>query len=88
MSDPIRAFLSFPYGRTPEEWVYWQTFESAVREVATKFFPGMLEIHAARDEVEYLVLKENVKRLLDSCDFTIAVITGYNPNVLWEVGYT
>ncbi len=86
--DVLKAFLSMPYGRTPESRVYWESFESGIREVARLFTNPLLEIQSARDQVNDLVLKENVKNLIDACDFTIAVITSPNPNIFWEVGYT
>jgi len=86
--DVVKAFLSTPFGKTPEERVYWEHFESGMKEVARLFTDPLLEIHSAKEEVSALVLKDNVKQLIDMCDITIAVITRPNPNIFWEVGYT
>jgi nucleoside 2-deoxyribosyltransferase len=84
----IKAFLSMPYGKTNTEKVYWKVLAGAIRETARLTEGPRLEVHSAADELSSLVLKESVKKLLDECDFTIAVLTGRNPNIFWEIGYT
>lgn len=84
----IKAFLSMPYGETNKERVYWGVLAAAIRETAKLIEDPQLEIHSAEEEVNALILKESVRNLIDKCDFTIAVMTGRNPNVFWEIGYT
>lgn len=84
----IKAFLSQPYGKTKEEQLYWQAFQAGIEQLAGSFRDPCLEILSARERVLHLNLKESVRMLIDVSDFTIAVITGSNPNVFWEVGYT
>jgi nucleoside 2-deoxyribosyltransferase len=86
--EKIIAFLSLPYGSTPAERVYWGNFRAAIRTVAASFTDPPLQIICADEEVEALRLTQHVGALIDKADFTIAVITGANPNVLWEIGYT
>jgi hypothetical protein len=84
----VKAFLSQPYGRTDAEKVYWNAFQKAIQGIAAVFKDPTLEIQVARQIVKDLSLKRNVMNIIDDCDFTIAVITGSNPNVFWEIGYS
>lgn len=88
--ESFDAFLSIPYGRRPEEKVYWSALATAIRDAARKFEPPgpRVRIRSANAVVNDLDLKRGVIRLINECDFTIAVITGNNPNVFWEVGFT
>lgn len=84
----LDAFLSIPYGQKPEEQTYWAALASAIRSAANEISVPSLEIHSADKEMNALALKKSVMRLIDKCHFTIAVITGKNPNIFWEIGYT
>jgi nucleoside 2-deoxyribosyltransferase len=84
----LNAFLSTPYGKTDAERVYWKALASAIRDIAKAFREPSVNVVSAEDEVNALVLKENVSRLIDKCDFSIAITTGKNPNIFWEIGYT
>ncbi len=86
--EKLDAFLSIPYGKTDTERLYWKTLASAIRDVAESVKGAQLNIHSAEDEVNALLLKDNVRKLIDKCDFTIAVTTGKNLNIFWEIGYT
>ena len=86
--EKMDAFLSIPYGKTDKERVYWKILASAIRDVAEEVKGAQLTIRSAEDEVNALVLKENVRKLIDKCDFTIAVTTSKNLNIFWEIGYT
>lgn len=83
----INAFLSSPYGKGLER-AFWKTLAKVIEDAAKSIKGTRLRIRSADEVVSALVLKENVRRLIDKCDFTIAVITGKNPNVFWEIGYT
>ena len=86
--EKLDVFLSIPYGKTNTDRIYWKTLASAIRDAANLVKDVQLYIHSAEDEVNALVLKESVYRLIDKCDFTIAITTGKNPNIFLEIGYT
>ncbi len=82
------AFLSMPYGRDEKARAYWKTLREAVTKAAMQFKAPALSLKVADEHVASLILKRSVARIIDECDFTIAIITEENPNVYWEVGYT
>ena len=84
----IRAFLSIPYGREPEHRAYWTALAAAITETAKALESVNLVVQTASEKVNALAIKKNVSELIDQCDFTIAVTTGHNPNIFWEIGYT
>ncbi|MFV9678081.1 MAG: hypothetical protein ACNYVW_10595 [Methanosarcinales archaeon] len=86
--EKFDAFLSIPYGRTTTDRVYWKALATAIKKAARLVRGDDLTIHSAENEVNALVLKESVRKLIDKCDFTIAVITGNSSNIFWEIGYT
>ena len=87
--ESIKAFLAMPYGQNAPQVLFWNNFEEGVRRVASAFVGPRLDIITARaDPKDLSSVTENVKRTINACDFTIAVVTSYNPNVLWEFGYT
>lgn len=86
--EKFDAFLSIPYGRTDADRVYWTALASAIKNAAGLVRGADLKIHSAENEVNALILKENVRKLIDECDFTIAVTTGNSSNIFWEIGYT
>ena len=73
--EQLSAFLSIPYGRTGEERVYGKTLISAIDNAGESVKEAEVSIRCAADEVNALVLKESVRKLIDECDFTIAVIS-------------
>jgi hypothetical protein len=87
----IRVFVSMPYGREKKSKEYWQRFYTFGILGIRQLFEGRgydVEFVRPKEEVSALVLKESVIKLLDRCDACLAVITGFNPNVFWEVGYS
>lgn len=86
--ERITAFLSIPYGREHEHRIYWAALGAAITEVAKELESVELVIRSAENEVNALALKKSVSRQIDQCDFTVAVTTGRNPNIFWEIGYT
>jgi hypothetical protein len=88
--DALQVFVSMPYGRNTKDETYWQRFymdgiHGMIPLLKRRGYTAVF--HRPKEEVSALVLKENVRRLLDQCDVCLAVITGWNPNVFWEVGY-
>ncbi|MBV8858393.1 MAG: hypothetical protein JOZ02_15780 [Acidobacteria bacterium] len=82
------AFLSIPYGKTPQDKIYWKAVASAIKGAANLIEGVQLSIRTAEEQVRAFTIKDNVINLINDCDFTIAVISGKNPNVFWEIGYT
>ncbi len=90
MKNELDIFVSMPYGSDAHSEGYWKRFfEQGIDPVSAKSDQlGYKPVfHRADLEPSALDLKESVQRLLDKCDVCLAVITGANPNVFWEVGY-
>lgn len=86
----IQIFVSMPYGRDRDSKDYWQRFYTHGIMGVRQLFEGRgysADFVRPKEEVSALLLKDNVIKLLNSCDACIAVITDLNPNVFWEVGY-
>jgi Nucleoside 2-deoxyribosyltransferase len=86
----IRAFVSMPYGKDAKSKGYWQRFYVDGIVGMAPLFEGRgyaVEFHRPKEEPSALILKDSVRKLLDRCDVCLAIITGLNPNVFWEVGY-
>src|SRR5205085_2918383 len=90
-SKTIQIFVSMPYGRDKKSREYWQRFYTIGINGIRQLFEGRgytAEFVRPKEEVSALLLKEGVIKLLDRCDACLGVITGLNPNVFWEVGYS
>src|SRR3990172_3751500 len=88
--DVMQVFVSMPYGRDRKAESYWQRFYTDGILGLIPLLKGRGDtaaFHRPKEEVSAFVLKENVRRLLDQCDACLAIITDWNPNVFWEVGY-
>jgi len=86
----IDVFVSMPYGTDPKSKEYWQRFYTDGILAMFGLFKGRgytMNFHRPKEEPHDLILKESVVRLLNNCDVCLAIITGLNPNVFWEVGY-
>lgn len=90
-SDEIfEVFVSMPYGRDDESKSYWNKFYQFAILSMKSIFEGRgytVNFVRPKEEPSALRLKEGVKDLIERCDICLAVITGLNPNVFWEVGY-
>jgi hypothetical protein len=89
-SFDIEVFVSMPYGWDGATKSYWQRFYTDGILGMKSLFDGRgysVKFHRPKEEPSALVLKDSVRKLLDSCDVCLAIITGLNPNVFWEVGY-
>jgi nucleoside 2-deoxyribosyltransferase len=82
------AFLSMPYGKDDKARAFWKGLRDAIVKAAGQLESPTLSLKVADERVASLILKRSVARIIDECDFTVAVITEQNPNVYWEVGYT
>jgi len=60
-TEPIKAFLSQPYGRTAADRVFWDSFRAAIREVATSFADPSLEIVSAGNTIAAFSLKDQAR---------------------------
>lgn len=90
MKKPIfRAFVSIPYGASQRSGEHWQFVFNAIVINGTPPADGSYEVEflTAASEPTALMLKDNVTRLLESCDLMVAVIDKANRNVFWEIGY-
>lgn len=104
------AFTSMPFGDSPDSDanMWSRLYEHGIKPCEKLAFddalfarpssPGCedrrLVIHRADHNLQALGLKENVRFLIDHCDFVICVLTVegndtrlMNPNLLWEIGY-
>jgi hypothetical protein len=84
----LKAFLSIPYGNHGQQKLFWNVLTASIRKTAESIKSHSLEIQRADDAIVAFQVKENVRRQIDQCDFTIAVVTDNNPNVFWEIGYS
>jgi len=83
------AFVSMPFGSDAKSKRYWNDFYNALSDVSGLLStrPYSINFRRADDTVNALELKEHVMKLIRDCDFTVAIITGSNPNVFWEAGF-
>lgn len=102
-----QAFVSMPFGDRPEssenEWT--RLFEHGLKPLESDTpivaqYSDYLPIKLVRADREWqsLLLKSNVRELIEDCSFVLSVLTTLstdgahgprlsNPNVLWELGY-
>ena len=86
----FNAFVSMPYGEEETDARrYWNDFYSAILDMRPLFDSAPYTINFMRPAgtVGHLELKQNVIQIIDESHLVVAVITGLNPNVFWEVGY-
>ncbi len=85
----FEVFVSMPYGKDDKSKIYWNKFYKCLNDMK-QLFDGRgytVNFIRAKETPSALMLKESVKTLIDRCHICLAVITGLNPNVFWEVGY-
>lgn len=88
--DTFQVFVSMPYGRDEKAKCYWDRFyQYAILDLQRSLAGRGYHINfvRAKEEPSALILKKSVQELIDSSDICLAVITGLNPNVFWEIGY-
>jgi hypothetical protein len=91
MKSVYNAFVSMPFGSSTDgSDRYWNDFFNAIQDIVpllqTRDFT--INFHRADQTVGDLQLKESVKKQIQESNLVVAVITGLNPNVFWEVGYS
>jgi predicted nucleotide-binding protein len=86
----IRIFVSIPYGVSSKDRNRWRSIYSAIvdsaKEPSSKYESHLLTPFDS-DYAFTCGIKENVKKLIETCDLLIAVLATTNPNVFWEMGY-
>ncbi len=89
-NEIFEVFVSMPYGREEDSKKYWNSFYQSGIEGMKPLFQAKnytLNFLRAQETPSALELKQSVKTLIERCRICLGVITGVNPNVLWEVGY-
>jgi hypothetical protein len=86
----FKVFVSMPYGNDEKSKSYWDMLYESIKKIEGLCDERGYKIEFLRaDEIPIaLRLTDNVKTLLNQCQICLAVITGSNPNVFWEIGYS
>ena len=87
-TKPVKkVFLSMPFGDLKDANNKWsKLFINGIKPIENDFDDYKLEIVRADKNLQDLALKEHVRKLIESSDILLCVLTKNN-NVFWEIGY-
>ncbi len=88
---PLNVFVSMPYDSDTELQKYWSLFyKKAIeptKEIIEKETIFRIELINKRKDKDPGEIPQLVSKSLDKANILICILTGFRPNVMYEVGY-
>jgi len=83
MSEKLRCFVIMPYSEN-SDLIFYKVISPTLQSM-----PGcnIIALRADQMDLRSLTLKAHIESSVKSADFIIADLTGFNPNVMYELGY-